>query len=100
MPSTIFNCVYSSVKGGLEQMFINYALVLSKKYIVICIVPEDFKYFDELTSNNLKFEIIKIRNFYDISAAAHFIKLHKKYYNAPKHYIYINQQQPIPHYSQ
>lgn len=67
------------MKGGLEQMFINYALVLSKKYIVICIVPEDFKYFNELKSNNLSFEIIKIRNFYDISAAAHFIRLHKKY---------------------
>ncbi len=75
----VFNCVYSRVKGGVEQMFINYTLALSKKYTVICIIPQDFKYLETLVFNNIQYETIKIRNFYDIISAIKFTKLYEKY---------------------
>ena len=60
-------------------MFINYTNVLSKKYKVICIVPYDFKYFDQLASNGVIVRTIKIRNYYDLIASYKFIKLYKEY---------------------
>lgn len=79
MSFSVFNCVSSNATGGLEQMYLNYASVISGDDKVLCIVSEKFKYFKELETRGIPYEVIKVRNYYDLIAAYQFIKLYKKY---------------------
>ena len=79
MSFSVFNCVSSNATGGLEQMFLDYSSVLNDRYNVLCIVSENFKYFDELETRGVPYKIIKVRNYYDLIAAYQFIQLYKKH---------------------
>ena len=74
----ILNCVFSTNKGGLEQMFIEYAYILDDLSDLTCVVSPRFQYFDKLEERGIAYEVLKIRNYYDVIAAINFIRIVRK----------------------
>ncbi len=74
----VLNCVFSNAKGGLEQMFIEYSYVLNDFSDLTCIVSPNFQYIHELEERGISYEVLKIRNYYDVIAAVNFIHIIRK----------------------
>jgi len=74
----ILNCVFSNAKGGLEQMFIEYSYILNDFSDLTCIVSPNFQYMDELEERGITYEILKVRNYYDVIAAVNFLRIIRK----------------------
>ena len=79
MPKVIFNIVQSNLKGGLENIYLDYSKILSKDYEVICITSEKFVHLDKLEKLNIKTEILNIKGHYDLLSVIKFFFLVKKY---------------------
>lgn len=80
-PPVVFNLLQSTVRGGLEAMFIEYTELLQNLgYHVICFVPTNFQYIDELNKLSATIETIDIKGHYDLLAAVRFQKSCKLYH--------------------
>lgn len=76
----IFNCLHSKERGGIETSFLSYNTLLKELgYRVICLVPSEYCYFDDLEKQGIAFEILNINGHYDFFAAFKLQQLVKKY---------------------
>ena len=76
----IFNLLHSNLRGGIEQMYLYYSEILaSLEYEVICIVPSDFQYFDELNKLPVKIQIFDVHGYYDLFATYQLHRLIKRF---------------------
>lgn len=76
---TIFNIVQSNVRGGLENVYLQYSQILASDFEVICLVSKDFPHIAALKKLGLKIEIINISGHFDIISTIKFGLLVKKY---------------------
>lgn len=79
MKKVIFNIVQSNVKGGLENVYLDYSKILHEDFELICITSKKFVHLDELKKLGIKIEIINIKGHLDILSAIKFFLLVKKY---------------------
>ena len=77
----VFNILTSSIKGGIESMFIKYCQIIKElDYDLYCIAPKNSPYLAELKKLNIKIITLSISGNYDFIAALklqYYIKKHK-----------------------
>ena len=79
MKKTIFNIVQSNIKGGLENVYLDYAKILYKDFELICITSEKFVHLPKLQELGIKTEIINIKGHYDVLSMMRLLFFIKKY---------------------
>lgn len=79
MKKIIFNIIQSNVKGGLENVYLDYSKILHEDFGLICITSEKFAHLDELKKLGIKTETLNIKGHFDILSAVKFFLLVKKY---------------------
>lgn len=75
----IFHIIHSNIKGGMENVYLDYAKILQTKFRIICIVPKNFPYLSQLQAQNIQTETLNIHGHYDILSAIRLFFLIKKY---------------------
>lgn len=74
----IFNLLNSNHRGGIEEMYLQYNNILQQLgYKVLCIVPDDYRYFDQ--NQSVEYEKLNIKGCYDIKATYRLHQLIKQY---------------------
>jgi len=79
MKKIIFNIVQSNIKGGLENVYLDYSKILHEDFELVCITSEKFVHLDELKKLGIKTETLNIKGHFDILSAIKFFLLVKKY---------------------
>ncbi len=77
-----FNLMHSTVRGGIEEMFVHYTqLLINLGYTVYCIVPNGYQYEQDLAcmSPHAKVIYLPIHGYYDVIALLRFNRLISKY---------------------
>jgi len=79
MKNVIFNVVQSNVKGGLENMYLDYSKILNKNFELICIISKNFVHLEELKRLGIKTEILNTKGHYDVLSVIKFFFLTRRY---------------------